>query len=345
MKGIAVRGSTTAWFVPAPGPDERLGSVVERAAQLYGVTADALLEELTGQAAARVDRIDAAGPHEVRAMARALGVPAARLWRHRLLDAPRWLAPTARHAACLTCWQEDRAIGRPPGFRRAWAAALRTRCPHHGTPLQRADPANLASVRARAFVEIPVNAEALKWLDCVEHVGRTLEAVLFEGAAWPADWRLSAEQTRAALLAVSLNLGADDAMLPTSRIVAPTFLEEWVHVPRHAVGPVRGDPWTAYQGIADPALRRAALWLVAWWTVPGLPDAWRPGWFSRERGDIHPDAALAAHRPVRAVAHAAGVAATDPRDQVPRVRLPGMTRPSPPALRVERRDARSAGPR
>lgn len=283
MNRVRTRPEQEAWFVQGPGPDERLGSVVNRAGELYGTTGESLLSELLGQPRTSWSGIDGASAAQVTEIARALKVAPRELWRHRLPDHPRLLAPNARQAYCPACWREDRAAGREPGFRRAWASLLRTRCEQHAEPLHLAGPFSYGnatrSVRDddRAGIE-----DRQACIDAIESFGHTLEGALFFGRPWPRTWRLSPWIARALLPAVSLNLGRDEQFPAISLLVCTAPLAGIVRVPTHALSPLHQTPWEAFREIADPAARRAALWLVGWRTCPDWPEAWRPGWVERD---------------------------------------------------------------
>jgi hypothetical protein len=128
------RPTREAWFITGPGPDERLGSVVDRAASLYGTTGECLLGELIGEGEVGIGDVDCGGAAVVASIARAIQIAPRDLWQHRLQDHPSLLAPSARLAFCPACWQEDRAAGREPGLRREWSGVLRTMCARHAEP-------------------------------------------------------------------------------------------------------------------------------------------------------------------------------------------------------------------
>jgi len=290
------RPAREAWLIPGPGPDERLGSVVDRAANLYGTTADNLLAELSGGRSNTIVDADAARPQDIVSMARAMGVSSRALWSHRLPDHPSLLAPGARRAMCPMCWEEDRAAGRPRAYRRDWAGVLRTTCSRHATALE--------FTRSTAFGwdvrsdnhAIAMTEEKCVCLAAIEHFGRTLEGALFFDCPWPTHWALSPQRARSALLAASLNLSQEEAFPPLSRMIHPSMMTGLVRTPLHVLSPLRGPPWEAFRAIADPMLRRAALWLVGWWTCPEWLDAWRPDGFRGKTSELIPDQPAAVDR-------------------------------------------------
>jgi hypothetical protein len=277
------RPTREAWFITGPGPDERLGSVVDRAASLYGTTGECLLGELIGEGEVGIGDVDCGGAAVVASIARAIQIAPRDLWQHRLQDHPSLLAPSARLAFCPACWQEDRAAGREPGLRREWSGVLRTMCARHAEPLRLSGPfLRGAEAMLSRRGNHPAEDDGEACLAAIDHFGRTLEGALFFGRPWPDGWAVPPQRVRSILLAVSLNLSEEYAFPPVSRLVYPSLLAGCVRPPFHAMSPFRGEPWEAFRAIADPALRRAAIWLVAWWTCPDWSERWRPGWTSRE---------------------------------------------------------------
>ncbi len=280
------QSSREAWFISGPGPDERLGSLVDRAAILYRTTGEQLINELLQSGGgARID-IDSAGAKAVVRMARAIQIAPQVLWRHRLPDHPSLLAPSARLAFCLECWKEDRDAGRELGLRRDWAGVLRTMCTRHGVPLRLAGPfVRGAEAMLSRRNNHPAESDGQACLVAIDQFARTLEGALFFNRPWPSHWKLSPSRARAVLLAVCLNLESGERFPVVSRLVYSSALAGYVRVPPHTMSPMRGDPWQGFRAIADPSLRRAGLWLVAWWTCPEWCNEWRPGWVDREVPD------------------------------------------------------------
>jgi len=117
------------WFVPAPGPDETLASVVARAAAFYGSSVSSLWAGLHGKDLRNSGTPDHPSPVALQRVGKALGVPATSLRDHLLDVSPRWLNQEARRAYCPACWHEDHVAGRPFAYRRAWAGVLRHAVP------------------------------------------------------------------------------------------------------------------------------------------------------------------------------------------------------------------------
>lgn len=289
-----------AWLIPGAGPQERLGSIVMRAACTYRTSAADLLSELASVRDFDSSDIDGAGSHLLQAMARSLNVDAASLWRNRLPDHPRLMEQGARWSACDACWREDDVAGRPRGFRTAWCFSLRTTCPQHGVPLRLAE-LDRHGAPPKADTIFTWSDELRAWLHCIEAFGQRLENALFDAGPWPTTWRLTALQARSALLAASLNLSDSDATVPLGRITCLSFLRGHVYELRRQQSPLRQDPWSAWRAIADPRTRRTALWLVAWLSCPGLPEAWSPGFYATELSALQPEGRVSVRQYANAV--------------------------------------------
>ena len=266
------------WWVSPPGPDESLRSLLGRVADLYESEPGELWSRLNAgdpQAAGEVDDPSCAALHR---MAQALGVPGASLQAHRLHETPGLLAPAARTAICPCCWAEDDAAARPRSYRRAWAHVLRTVCPVHRVhlviPRDRRQP-DLTTAQAQQAALTP---DDLQILALIDRFGATLEAALCEGAAWPADWQGSAVSARQALVQVSFNSGGVRGPPVIANVCPSPTLASLVHGPLHHRGPGEAADWEAFRRLADPCVRRAALWVVAWQVVPHLKEFNSPGW-------------------------------------------------------------------
>lgn len=266
------------WWVSPPGPDESLRSLLARVADMYESEPGEVWSRLNAgdpQAAGEVDDPSCAALHR---MGQALGVPGASLQAHRLHETPGLLAPAARTAMCPCCWVEDDAAGRPRSYRRAWAHVLRTVCPVHRVhlviPRDRRQP-DLAAAQAQQAALTP---DDLQILALIDRLGATLESALCEGAPWPCDWQGSAVSARQALVQVSFNPGGVRGPPVIANVCPSPTLASVVHGPLHYRGPGEAADWEAFRRIADPCVRRAALWVVAWQVVPELPDIYSPGW-------------------------------------------------------------------
>jgi len=284
-----IASGRTRWFIPAPGPDETLASVIGRAAAFYGCTVSALWAELHGPHLESSGSLDHPTPHALQRLARALGAPAETLRNHLLVDGPRWLRLEARRAYCPACWLEDRVAGRPFGFRRDWARVLAMRCKKHDLPLLQShaqerldsdwlDELVLLHESAGDVADLHPLGEAgvlLRWIDAV---GETLDRVLFDGEAWPREWRFDPHEAQRRL-AASCNVETrewDD--LSITRVMVPPALRRFVHTRCTSSGSSRPLHWEGVQAHGDPGFRRAALWLLGWQLVPHLPPSYCPCW-------------------------------------------------------------------
>jgi hypothetical protein len=279
---LAPRRPLSAWWTPGPGPDERLGSVVLRAAELYGTTPERLVGELVGDTHPAVSDVDGAGAHVVTAIARAIHAKPTDLWRCRLPDHPRLLAPGARLAYCPACWSEDRAAGQPFTFRREWAGVLRTLCRGHQTPLRLFGQAAKLPGSSSTLLERPEPGTFVsRCAIAIDAFAQVLEHALFDSGSWPADWRLSARECRDLLLKLTVNVNDGPDLSLMCRFIDPSVHPRDLRTARHLLVPCNGEPWGAFRAIDDPAVRRAALWLVAWWTRPDWDQSLSPAWAPR----------------------------------------------------------------
>lgn len=124
--------------IDSPYPGESISSVVERAAQFYGMPVPALMNQIMADevwsSRSRRD-LDMNPP---RALERRLSecIPG---WRVSSSDHAvfmKWtLAQRSRHAYCARCFEEDLAAGRTPYFRYDWIAAMTTFCWVHQAPI------------------------------------------------------------------------------------------------------------------------------------------------------------------------------------------------------------------
>lgn len=275
---MRVSVGTTRWWVAPPGPDETLASLLARAATLYDCNGEALWNDLAVPGAPSLGPIDAPTTFGLCRLGDVIGLPPANLLRHRVPDAPWRLAPAARQAVCPECMAEDAAAGRTITFRAGWTRAFVPVCPHHKTPLCLPN----ARGSARAPVESPAPTDADHALvNLIHDFGTTLEQCLHFDASWPTGWKGTAIRARTLVLRACFpeRVGAS---APCSSVMPSRGIAPWVHGPRHELLPATKNEWEAFRSVADPAVRRAAMWCAAWLTIPYLPDAWRPGWLNWE---------------------------------------------------------------
>jgi len=268
---------TDRWWLAAPGHDESLRSLVERADRLYGKPPPEGYAWQSRSPGEGAQHLDAPTSRELARLARMLGTSPRHLRAHCLEDGPHLLEVSERRAYCPQCLQEDRAAGRPRTFRRAWARVMVVSCPEHSTPLRWAEPRLAAEVNfaldpsPQAFTE-----EDWEVLRLIERFARTLEACLWGDGLWPGGWRGNPLAARALLIRCLSNLCWQPASPPIAQLWVPSSIASVIGFPLHPMPPLCGVPWEAVRRTGRPAWRRAALWLVAAQVIPGLPERWRP---------------------------------------------------------------------
>lgn len=263
------------WWIFPPAPEETLRSILARAAALYQWEPQMLWRELNEGADEADSDVDSPSCSALLRLARALGVSAARLRDHRVSNVPWRLEASARRAVCPVCWESGE--GRPEAQieLRSWTHVLRTQCPMHGVPLCLPAGRSHSGVRAHHVAALTTEDNAV--LQLIERFGLVLERALFFGGPWPIEWRGSPKRVRQLLIDVTIpDEAAGYALIA---MVSPSSgLEAFVRNGRHLpFGTPRRD-WERFRRIADPAIRRAALWIAGWMTIPDLPQSMAPGW-------------------------------------------------------------------
>lgn len=268
---------TDRWWLAAPGHDESLRSLVERADRLYGKPPSEGYVWQNRTSGEGAQHLDAPTSLELARLARMLGVNPRYLHAHRLEDGPHLLEMSERRAYCPQCFKEDNAAGRPRIFRRAWARVMAVSCSEHGLPLHWAEPRLAAEVNfgvdPSPFVLAKEDLEVLRLID---RFARTLEACLWGHGIWPGGWRGTAHAARALLIRCLCNLFWQPRSLPIAQLWISSSLQSAISFPLRSMPPLCGVPWESVRRIGRPSWRRAALWLVAAQVVPGLPEQWRP---------------------------------------------------------------------
>lgn len=264
------------WWIPPPAPDETLRSVLERAAALYHWEPGQLWQALNGEGATVAGTIDQPSCLALIRIGQALGMPAARLRQHRVPDVAWRLDPAARRAVCPICWELPTPQQEGLPELRSWTHVLRTHCPIHDTPLCLPVARHHAGTDSTKLAAL--TSDDLEVLSLIETFGTTLEQSLFFGASWPAPWRCGPIQARRLLVEVS-SYNGEGAGHPLIANVAPSAtLTSFIHGGRHLLQGGVAQDWEWFRSIADPAIRRAALWTAAWMTIPDLPQRLSPGW-------------------------------------------------------------------
>lgn len=268
------------WWIPGPGPDESLRSIVERADQQYGGEREGLRQELMPSATpwhVTASGIDALTARELQHLARTIGVAPRTLFAHRLSDHPMLLLATERRAFCPACWHDDRRAGRPTTFRRAWAGVFCVSCPSHELPLQWAQPGQRKVAEQSMFAaHMPTSRRGRRVLALIEIFARSMEEGLRGRAGWPSGWRGNAVSARALLMRSVVNLGCLLEHPPFVNVAPLPDLAHWIAAPRRRIDPLQSSPWDAVRVLGPPAWRRAAFWMTACYVIPNLPWDERP---------------------------------------------------------------------
>lgn len=269
-------GAGDRWWIPPPGDDESLSSLLSRAAALYERSPERIWASLNQNDLRPTGKVDWPSTSALRRMAAALGKPPSELLHLRERDAPWHVQSGRRRAYCPMCWNEDLRAGRAIYLRRCWSYLLRNQCPLHNFPLSLA-PSDWALKRRDKFDTASYGPADQAILHFVERFGRTLEDSMFHRAPWPAGWTGSLSDVRSVLVLVSHSMNTVRDFSPTTLLQPPEPLWFAVHGSRYSNEPLQKLDWESFRWIADPAWRRAALWLTAWEFVPGLTDDLAPG--------------------------------------------------------------------
>lgn len=265
------------WWIRPPMPDETLRSIIKRAAALYECPPKRLWECLNWDDPQPYGGIDSPALRVLRRMAIAMGLPPSDLSAQRLPDAPWLLAPQADEVYCPLCWTDDRRRGDPLWFRRGWRRVLRTRCAVHGFPLLLCPEQWTSWPQVREFQLPDLTAHEQRILELIASFGESLERSLYEGAPWPANLAGNPHAARQLLIAVSFNMNKVRDIPLTKCIQTSGNLAMYVHGPSHRQEPVKKLRWDGYREIADPAIRRAGLWIAAWELMRERSDELSPG--------------------------------------------------------------------
>jgi hypothetical protein len=265
------------WWLAAPGPDESIRSLVERADRLYGKPPQNGYAWQDGGGGEASSQLDEPTSRELARLARMLGTSPRDLLSHRMKDGPHLLDLSERRAYCPQCVQEDRVAGRPRSFRRAWARVLVLSCADHSMPLHWAEPRLATEVNFGLEPSLPILAEEdREILRLIDTLAQTLEACLWRGASWPAGWRGSPHAARALLIRCLCNLAWERALPPVAQLWVPASLTSLIGFPQRHMAPLYGVPWEAVRRVGRPAWRRAGLWLVAGQVIPDIPKRCQP---------------------------------------------------------------------
>lgn len=269
------------WWIPGPGRDESLHSIVERAERLYGRQSDQLRQRLRRRPiplTKTTEGLDALSARDLCLMARLIGVPPRSLFAHRMPDQPWLLCELERRAYCPYCWRDDRRAGRPRTFRRAWAGVFTLSCALHGVPLHWASPTISHDVLERVSKQ-PRRTTSKHILCLIDQLASVMSATLRGERTWPKSWRGDAWGARALLMRAVVNLGCAVEHPPFVNVKAAPDLAAFINTPQRRIEPLRESPWEAVRALGPPAWRRSALWVVACHVMPEMSLACRQeGW-------------------------------------------------------------------
>jgi hypothetical protein len=275
-------GAIYRWPIASLAKDETLQSLTERAARFYECSPERLW------AATNDDDVSVGAPDDPTApalarLAHAVGMRPIDLLPARIPDGPGWLTPTARHAYCPYCWQEDLQAGRPCHYRVHWARVLTVACHEHGSPLLYWRPhrddddagyvSQELSVCIMALESLAADAAYKEALSAIYRFAADLDGALFGGKPRPRKWIAPAGQIRRLMERV---LVEEDVRGAPWSMTIPHRWRGVVHLGRHAVIASGDEAFEPLRHAHDPGMRRAALWLAASQFDPGCPEAMRP---------------------------------------------------------------------
>lgn len=265
------------WWIPGPGEDESLLSVVSRAKTMYEVESSGFDDDHfpafgTSPEQSKLDGLRCLDRHK---LAKRIGVPAVKLASHRLPGHPSLLVASQRYAYCPSCWLEDDEAGRPRAYRRAWAGVFDLSCDKHHHPLRwgRTDSSyggSLSSVTLKAIAKYKLSRQATAILEVVDRLACALGQCLWKAGTWPTGWRGNAQSARAFLMRCAVNLSIVHEHPPMALMARYVEMEGILSTPVHRLPPCNVQPWEAFRALGPPAWRRTALWVTAWHVIPDL---------------------------------------------------------------------------
>jgi hypothetical protein len=273
------------WWIPAPGEDESIRSIVGRAAHRYryiGSYGDRLVAHPSAPRE-RIPSLEGCGAEDILALADRLSIRSRELFAHRQVDSPDLIIETMRAAYCPRCWAQADRQGLPRTFRRTCQSIFALSCPVHPTvPLRQAMIQARDSSPSEKEMPSKLTPRARRFLTWVDGFTATLAVCLFKGAAWPTHWCGDPNAAKVLLSACVTNLTDCRGYALIHNAMVPLHLFSWVRRPAGRLEPLAGDPWTAVRELADPEVRRLAFWLMGWLTVSDMPiDLWPDGFAGR----------------------------------------------------------------
>lgn len=269
------------FHIDFPQPEETLRSVLERAGQLLDLPAEELWHQLNEEATEPPGDVDDPSCAALGRLAHALGCTPCEVARHRLPDHAMLLMPEARRSKCPLCVTETEAGACHSIARQAWSSVLATHCDVHGTPLVMSHPLIETPMRQYGAAMNTLSVDDVAILELIGRFARELGGACVEGSSWPYAPTCSVADVKTLLVEMVTVTGKRSLPASVASVTAPTSLRPFVHGPLHWCNPVRRRDWEHFRQIADPSIRRAALWAVAWLVVPGLDRRFFPGWIGR----------------------------------------------------------------
>jgi len=279
-KRCFLRPSVQRWWIHPPLPDESLRSVLARAAAFHERKPQEVWEILIAGGPADAGSVDCPRPWVLARLGQALGIDPAEIFAHRLPDRPWQVRGHEQTAYCPICWNEDLANGQPIYLRRGWAHLLKMQCPVHDYPLLPVPPE--WAIRDPQVSFIPEHSDGTRSvLALIDQFACEFSACAFNRQPWPAQYSVAFEQVRNALILANYSMNNMRDFSLTHQIRPSLPLGYAIHGPRFSQhAPIRLT-WELFRAVSNPAHRRAAMWLVAWHTIPGLPDDLCPDGYGR----------------------------------------------------------------
>lgn len=257
-----------------PASDETISSVLDRAANFWGIDRPSLLAAVGASSCGEDD--DAPSPITLGAIAEMTGFPPASLAPLTVPDSAQQLQTGHRGGYCPRCWADDVAQQREPYFRRSWASCAALACDLHGNLLYAWEVDNGGLRRPPPVMRYP--DEGI-WLSDLAHAASAINACLLkpllafarhanaalnDAAAWPIEWRGTPETGRALIRLLTNNPAPYSEHLAMDRLVPEGPDARWFSGHRRASkGGVVDSPVTPLHQMADPAIRRTLWWLLA----------------------------------------------------------------------------------
>lgn len=277
-------------IIEPPQPDESLSSVLDRASALYGMETTELLASIYGKEIdrKRVGDLDRLPDSLIDPLAHSIGISPDQLAECRINDSAHLLSFGFRTAFCPICLSEDLDVTGIPYFRKEWASFFSIVCRKHETVLVEWAPATGKQTRALPRRSLP---DGTRWrfgdavFGCATVLARVLAEPNFElvqliialadfSSAFERELsrldctnmaqQLTAREMVGFLLFLLTNQSSFPAALPLAGLAPCCVVPGIFRSPKHTEPPLRGNnPWDYLARIADPAVRRSAMFVSA----------------------------------------------------------------------------------